>query len=90
MYKQYLGKGLLILSLLLTIILPTKSLASAFGTTSGTTFIPFQHMIDTYMTATPNGNFGQATLAAVKEYQKANNLPQDGIIGKLTRSILNK
>lgn len=39
---------------------------------------------------TPGGNFDIATEATVKEYQKANNLAVDGIIGKLTRDVLNK
>ena len=43
-----------------------------------------------YLKTTPNGNFGPATLSAVKEYQKVNNLNVDGIIGKQTRLQLNK
>jgi hypothetical protein len=43
-----------------------------------------------YLTATPNGIFGPATEVAVKAFQKANNLASDGIIGQLTRNILNK
>jgi peptidoglycan hydrolase-like protein with peptidoglycan-binding domain len=35
------------------------------------------------------GNFGLITLAAVKAYQKANNIPATGFVGTLTRASLN-
>jgi len=38
----------------------------------------------------PTGFFGPLTLKAVKEYQIANDLVGDGIVGPLTREVLNK
>lgn len=43
-----------------------------------------------YLKAAPNGNFGPATLSAVKALQKANGLPQVGQVGPATRAIVNK
>ncbi len=43
-----------------------------------------------YLKVTPNGTFGGETLKAVKEYQEANGLTPDGIVGLKTRGILNK
>ena len=40
--------------------------------------------------ATSTGFFGPITLKAVKAYQKANKLPQTGLVGSMTRAILNK
>lgn len=42
-----------------------------------------------FLIATPNGNFGPATLAAVKAYQAANGLEQVGTVGPKTRALLN-
>lgn len=42
-----------------------------------------------FMTATPNGNFGPATQAAVIAFQKANGLEQVGMAGPKTRALLN-
>jgi len=43
-----------------------------------------------YLKATPDGSFGSLTLKAVKEYQKANGLTPDGVVGLKTREKLNK
>jgi len=43
-----------------------------------------------YLKATPNGNFGPATEAALKEYQKENGLTADGKMGPVTMGVLNK
>ncbi|MFZ2555532.1 MAG: peptidoglycan-binding protein, partial [Minisyncoccia bacterium] len=42
-----------------------------------------------FLTATPNGNFGPATLAAVKAFQAVNGLEQIGTVGPKTRALLN-
>lgn len=42
-----------------------------------------------YLTATPNGQFGPATRAAVIAFQKANGLEQVGMAGPKTRALLN-
>lgn len=38
-----------------------------------------------HLSATPNGNFGPATLAAVKKFQTANGISSTGTVGALTR-----
>ncbi len=43
-----------------------------------------------FLTATPNGFFGPQTEAAVRAFQTANNLPPVGIVGPLTRALLNQ
>jgi len=40
-------------------------------------------------TVTPNGWFGPVTLAAVRAFQKANNISENGIVGAKTRAIIN-
>jgi len=40
--------------------------------------------------ATSTGFFGPITMKAVKAYQKANKLPQTGLVGSMTRAVLNK
>lgn len=42
-----------------------------------------------YLSAAPNGYFGNATEASVKAYQKAHNLDQKGYVGPGTRAALN-
>ena len=42
-----------------------------------------------YYTDTLSGYFGQSTLLAVKAYQRANGLGDDGIVGPMTRAVLN-
>ncbi len=41
-----------------------------------------------YLTATPNGHFGSATLAAVKRFQTANGIVSTGYVGSVTRASL--
>ncbi|MCX6723708.1 MAG: peptidoglycan-binding protein [Candidatus Staskawiczbacteria bacterium] len=43
-----------------------------------------------FLSATPNGHYGPATVAGVKKLQKANGLSQLGTVGPSTRSILNQ
>jgi len=42
-----------------------------------------------FLTAAPNGHYGPATLAAVKEFQKANNINAVGYVGPATSNALN-
>lgn len=42
-----------------------------------------------YLTVAPNGNFGPATTAAVKAFQKAHSIEQLGSVGPSTRAALN-
>lgn len=42
-----------------------------------------------FLTATPNGHYGPATVAAVKKLQKANGIKQLGNVGPSTRNFLN-
>jgi peptidoglycan hydrolase-like protein with peptidoglycan-binding domain len=53
--------------------------------------LPLQQFLASkgYFTDTLNGYFGQTTFLAVKAYQKANGLGDDGIVGPMTRSVLN-
>ena len=41
-----------------------------------------------YLIATADGNFGPKTLAAVKKFQLASNLPPVGIVGQMTRALI--
>jgi peptidoglycan hydrolase-like protein with peptidoglycan-binding domain len=43
-----------------------------------------------FLTATPTGHYGPATLTAVKKFQKANNIRQTGNVGPVTLAALNK
>lgn len=43
-----------------------------------------------YFFVTPNGNFGPATLSAVKSFQSAHGAPNTGYVGPLTRAVLVK
>lgn len=67
----------------------TKALSSG---SSGTEVLELQKRLKSegYLTATPNGNYGPATVAAVKAYQKAKGLSQLGNVGPATRAALNK
>jgi hypothetical protein len=67
----------------------TKALSSG---SSGTEVLELQKRLKSegYLTATPNGNYGPATVAAVKAYQKAKGLSQLGTVGPGTRAALNK
>lgn len=58
---------------------------------SGTEVLELQKRLvaEGFLKASPNGNFGSATEAAVKAYQKSHNLDQFGYIGPGTRAVLN-
>jgi peptidoglycan hydrolase-like protein with peptidoglycan-binding domain len=43
-----------------------------------------------YLSAQATGYYGQATVAAVKAYQKANGIEPLGYVGPATRAALNK
>lgn len=43
-----------------------------------------------YLSATPNGYFGSATTAAVKQFQAAQGISQTGTVGPQTRTALNQ
>ncbi|MCL5012167.1 MAG: peptidoglycan-binding protein [Patescibacteria group bacterium] len=43
-----------------------------------------------YMSATPNGHFGPATLAAVKQFQSAHQISAIGTVGPLTRAAIER
>ena len=43
-----------------------------------------------FLSATPNGNYGPATFAAVKKFQKDNKIKQTGNVGPATKDVLNK
>jgi hypothetical protein len=43
-----------------------------------------------YLSATPNGHFGQSTLLGVKAYQKANSISSTGYVGPLTRASISQ
>lgn len=49
-----------------------------------------QHILQAtgYLSATPNGNFGPATKAAVTAWQRANGLPATGFFGPMSRAKL--
>src|SRR3954468_21255743 len=41
-----------------------------------------------YLTAAPNGVYGPATTAAVRAFQKANNITATGNVGPMTRNVI--
>jgi hypothetical protein len=43
-----------------------------------------------FLTATPSGHYGPATIAAIKKFQEANGINQTGNVGSLTKAALNK
>ncbi len=43
-----------------------------------------------FLSATPNGHYGKATVAAVKKFQSANGINPLGAVGPSTRAILNQ
>jgi hypothetical protein len=43
-----------------------------------------------FLSETPNGNYDSATVSAVKNFQKANNIRQTGNVGLLTQAALNQ
>lgn len=58
---------------------------------SGTEVLKLQRLLAAqgYLTATPNGNFGPATKAAVTAFQASQGLPKLGSVGPATRAALN-
>jgi N-acetylmuramoyl-L-alanine amidase len=49
-----------------------------------------QYLYDNgFLSIAPTGYFGNITEAAVKDFQAKNNLPQTGIVGRLTRQLIN-
>ena len=67
----------------------SKNLASG---AKGTEVLELQKLLVAkgFLTATPNGHYGPATIAAVKKFQKANGIRQLGNVGPATRAALNK
>jgi len=54
---------------------------------SGSSVLALQNFLQLsgYLSATPNGYFGPATLTAVQKFQSANGIPSVGTIGPITR-----
>jgi hypothetical protein len=67
----------------------TKALALG---ASGTEVLELQKRLkaEGYLSATPNGNYGPATKAAVQAFQRANGLSPLGTVGPGTRAALNR
>jgi len=59
---------------------------------SGSEVLELQNRLKSvgYLKATPNGNYGPATLAAVKAFQRANGVSPLGNVGPATRAALNR
>jgi ferredoxin len=58
----------------------------------GDDVLKLQKLLSTegYLSATPNGHYGPATVVAVKKFQKANKMSQTGNVGPATKAALNK
>lgn len=66
------------------------SQGSTDKTSSGQVTVLQKYLVSTgYLSATPNGVFGPATLAAVKKFQSANNISVTGSVGQITRFAIN-
>ena len=62
----------------------TKSLSK--GATNKEVTLLQQFLYDSgYLATSPNGYYGNGTIAAVKKFQKANKLSQTGTVGSLAR-----
>jgi peptidoglycan hydrolase-like protein with peptidoglycan-binding domain len=69
------------------------SLLSDFGaSTRSNDVLALQRFLSSsdYLSATPNGYFGQATLSALKQFQSVNGLSSTGYVGPLTRALIQK
>lgn len=89
-----------ILGTLIFLAIPLVSYASidtndlSYGMTDSTTGGPVtllqQYLVSAgYLSTTPTGHFGSATLAAVETFQSEHGMPSTGYVGALTRAAIN-
>ncbi len=81
--------------LTLALLLPLTSSAAIIPTwygQKGDNVIELQEYLiaNNYLQGIATGNFYSLTLKAVKAYQKDNNLPSTGYVGKLTSALINQ
>ncbi|MBL8030271.1 MAG: NPCBM/NEW2 domain-containing protein [Candidatus Doudnabacteria bacterium] len=74
----------------LTPVKITQNLSKGFGINSGQVLALQQYLRQNgYLSAEPNGVFGKQTEEAVKKLQRQYNINPTGIVGPLTRNIIN-